>query len=642
MNTIDELLYYCRESEPVGALLLTGEWGCGKTYIIEHDLKEALKNEAIVIRASLFGISSSEEIHSVVKSAWIEAYCEMKGVDKAKNKFMNSKKKIAQLDFLPDWIKGIANTDLTSFITIRNKIDDKSVILVFDDLERCRMNSVDALGIINDYCENQKYHTIIVANQEKIIIKQTSPQITGELQFSPSQKGNVKPEESKVALVLNALPQSDLSSISYTEIKEKIIQRTVHYFPNYPKIVNAIIKEVKYDNIEYKNFVESCEEGLLELFAPDRNIFENDEDTENEKMTNRREGQFKRSHNIRSLKCAISDFRRVYETLRENDFTDIAEWFYSFTSYVIAYKADIAKEGDYGTLFNDEEVHQLYPAFQNQYMLNAVKQWILHGVWNENAISHEIEIVKKRKEALRPCEIIKVSRIMCVDEDILEEGFAEFLNNVYEGQLTLDDYVLFIKNSSWARQNKYDLPEEIDWHNVEIGVGKCIERLKTTLPDGQILYHIIDAGNQKYFTDEEWRIYKIISNFALGNSLMFFRNRQMYIEKMKDFASSSFVFVQNKRFDVFDEEMALVTAQAFYNENNYGKDIFVSSFSSMWQRNIHSQDIIVSESLNGFSKLKDLLQKQLNQFQENKKTFAAYHTKRFIKTVEEIMTEAPY
>ena len=29
MRTLDELLYYCEEPEPVGAILLTGEWGCG-------------------------------------------------------------------------------------------------------------------------------------------------------------------------------------------------------------------------------------------------------------------------------------------------------------------------------------------------------------------------------------------------------------------------------------------------------------------------------------------------------------------------------------------------------------------------------------------------------------------------------------
>lgn len=31
-SSLRELVYYCTEPEPVGALMFTGEWGCGKTY----------------------------------------------------------------------------------------------------------------------------------------------------------------------------------------------------------------------------------------------------------------------------------------------------------------------------------------------------------------------------------------------------------------------------------------------------------------------------------------------------------------------------------------------------------------------------------------------------------------------------------
>jgi len=48
MKTLEDLLYYCNEPEPVGAILLTGEWGCGKTYLIEHDLKETLSEKSIL------------------------------------------------------------------------------------------------------------------------------------------------------------------------------------------------------------------------------------------------------------------------------------------------------------------------------------------------------------------------------------------------------------------------------------------------------------------------------------------------------------------------------------------------------------------------------------------------------------------
>lgn len=633
MNTIDELLYYSREIEPVGALLLTGEWGCGKTYLIEHELKDALTDDAVVLRVSLFGISSPEEIHNAVKNAWIEAYCKVKGIDGIAEKVGEGKKLITKLEFLPEWVRGIASTDVTAFFPINKKMEDKSVILVFDDLERCRMSSVDVLGIINDYCENQKYHTIIVANQEKIKTKQEPTQITAEIQFVSSKKSKVESDEKKATLTINKPPQMEQGEISYTEIKEKIIQRTVQYLPDYSKIVHAIIKDMKYKDGEYNAFVERCEEGLLELFAPDRNTFGYGGKPTEKGMEQPR----RRPHNIRSLKCAISDFYRVYSILRDNEFENIADWFYSFASYVISYKADIAKEGSYGTLFSDGEVRKLYPVFQDQYMFSAVKQWILHGVWNADAISREIEIIKKRKEAQKPCEIIKVNRIMDVDEEIIDKGFGDFLNSAYEGSLTLDDYVLFIENSSWARCYRYSFPVAIDWDKVKGGVGKRIESLKEALPEGQILFHVIGDDNKEHFTDEEWGTYKLISDFALSDGLLFFKNRKLYIEKMKELASSSFVIIQNKRFNIFDEEMAMVTAKAFAQDNNAGKKLFVNYFKDMWKCNIESTDIEIEESLKGFSKLRVLLKEQIQDSQMKKKTFAVLHTEGFIQTVEELI-----
>lgn len=47
-NTIDDVIYYCNEGDPLGALMLIGEWGCGKTYLIEHDLKDILSKTHII------------------------------------------------------------------------------------------------------------------------------------------------------------------------------------------------------------------------------------------------------------------------------------------------------------------------------------------------------------------------------------------------------------------------------------------------------------------------------------------------------------------------------------------------------------------------------------------------------------------
>ena len=35
MSTLSELIQYCKEPDPVGALLLTGEWECSQEYTSE-------------------------------------------------------------------------------------------------------------------------------------------------------------------------------------------------------------------------------------------------------------------------------------------------------------------------------------------------------------------------------------------------------------------------------------------------------------------------------------------------------------------------------------------------------------------------------------------------------------------------------
>ena len=65
MTTLEELIYYCKEPKPIGALLLSGEWGCGKTYLIEHNLKDTLKENFYILRISLFGVTSIEEMKRI-------------------------------------------------------------------------------------------------------------------------------------------------------------------------------------------------------------------------------------------------------------------------------------------------------------------------------------------------------------------------------------------------------------------------------------------------------------------------------------------------------------------------------------------------------------------------------------------------
>lgn len=184
MNSI-----YCCEPEPVGALMLTGDWGCGKTYLIEHSLKDGLQSRAddgkrLVLRISLFGKRTVEEIQKSVQEAWFSAFVESNLPEEIK-KIMDLgdkvKKFASKFTFLFDKIEKLVLIAPSPFVSICNKTGEANVILVFDDLERCWMDAIDVLKCINDFYENQKLHTIIVTNEDKIQWTPEIKHITAEI-----------------------------------------------------------------------------------------------------------------------------------------------------------------------------------------------------------------------------------------------------------------------------------------------------------------------------------------------------------------------------------------------------------------------------------------------------------------------------
>ena len=70
-STLDELSFYCRQENPVGTLMLFGESGCGKTYLIDKELQEELKSSHFIVRVSLFGINSIDALHIAIKRQWL-------------------------------------------------------------------------------------------------------------------------------------------------------------------------------------------------------------------------------------------------------------------------------------------------------------------------------------------------------------------------------------------------------------------------------------------------------------------------------------------------------------------------------------------------------------------------------------------
>ena len=150
------------------ALVLHGEWGSGKTYYCEHDLKTALDDiDVKICRVSLFGLSDYDEICNRVLASW----CHIS--EKPTNRIYAAKNIIKK--GVLDVGKSMSSKQLARLgIQVSIKPDlllsllgMKKVLVILDDCERSSFAHDDRsfLGFVNNMVENHGWHVMLVRNQ---------------------------------------------------------------------------------------------------------------------------------------------------------------------------------------------------------------------------------------------------------------------------------------------------------------------------------------------------------------------------------------------------------------------------------------------------------------------------------------------
>lgn len=183
---------FVRRPNKETALLITGEWGCGKTYFLLHLAPNVLKKDQTICHISLKGISSLDDIGKRV----LLQICAKKGNYTAFNKLIN---------FVPALSYKSVSVDLGAFSSaILAMKSYPNYLLIFDDLERLpeEISPSNVLLYLHSlFLENKDNNVIIVTNQEKIFQKKTE-------------------EDDKK---MNPLKES------FAEVKDKVIEREIPF-----------------------------------------------------------------------------------------------------------------------------------------------------------------------------------------------------------------------------------------------------------------------------------------------------------------------------------------------------------------------------------------------------------------------------
>ena len=352
MSTLDELVRYCSEEKHLGALLLTGEWGCGKTYLIEHDLAETLRDTHFIVRVSLLGVDTTDGLNEAIKKQYIMVCTPFLGKLKqeqerhtdiftAINRILGSVNPVGG---------GIASAfgavDPLDYIPIEPVVEDfhdkrvkKRVVLVFDDLNRSTMDWGKFAGTINEYCENKGITTIVIGDVHTF----------------------------KAA--------AEVDVMLYKTVKEKTIARTVRYLPDYRAIIHSILTETVWPSQEYEDFLTENEQNIYDVFVGEPTSAKS---------------KIRKYHNIRSLRCSLQEFYRLYEALTELQVPGACQYLYSFIVYLIVSRNGIERDGKPSIVNTDEEIKQLYPDYCPELLTDDIRQWIEEGIWEKESILRQI------------------------------------------------------------------------------------------------------------------------------------------------------------------------------------------------------------------------------------------------------------
>lgn len=273
MQKIIDIVKDYLTKENNNALLITGEWGVGKTYFFENTLSKKIEEISIKedenikytpIRISLFGVTS---INDIEKRIILEIYPLLKNkVIKIGKGLLNVilstpiAKELTQQ--VPENIIKLANDYNTDIIKSRAS----SLVICFDDLERkSHTFSISSLiGYINDFTENNNLKVIIIGNTDKI--KENFDEIKEKL-IGREIEYKINIEE-----VFDTLIQSEFQSFSeYTKFLQKEKNFICSFFQDYKNIRTLKFILTRYHNIHSQiekiapniQYVQSNKEALL-------------------------------------------------------------------------------------------------------------------------------------------------------------------------------------------------------------------------------------------------------------------------------------------------------------------------------------------------------------------------------------------
>lgn len=187
---IEETLRYLSDNSYNYAILIDGEWGCGKTFFIQNVLKRQIEEKEKISEhprkmkyISLYGCKTIQDIQeNIIWGFEEEAREKLKNIAgansygaKVGDNILLLSRKIGSAIW-----KNFSN-DTNAYEIASDWLPMKSYIFVFDDIERCDCPLNELFGFINGLVEHEGVKVILVAYEREISVQEVTVQ--KELQY---------------------------------------------------------------------------------------------------------------------------------------------------------------------------------------------------------------------------------------------------------------------------------------------------------------------------------------------------------------------------------------------------------------------------------------------------------------------------
>lgn len=534
------------------AIMLTGEYGAGKTFYYNHTIKrfvQAQNKESIYI--SVYGVKSQEDLH---KKFIEEIYPIIKG-----NFFYLF---TGILEALSNFIGRNINVD-KSKITKSININWSNYVVCVDDLERIAKESciTEIFAYIDEILVNHKVKIIFIGNEER----------------------------------LNSLDNNKDYDSEYKRNKEKLVRYTYRYTCDIRCFIKTCIN--KEENTEFSEYLNSVIDRI-EYFYKSRSC------------NNLRTVQFnifvlkyiyqylqkkdisKYLHKIMddyylfltmvySLEYKIHNNLSIFEKMNVNEVKTALRRKY-YQSFLYGRDSDYKKEA-YDMTEEASVVDKYWGVNYHDYRVSLPLIAYIHtGIFDLEKFRVEVDslIVKYQKEEITHEQNLLNSLNNAWDkEDIEMENIVnESLTKLEYGEFELKNYPLFVHRLSFLDENRFidiGIQNETVKNKIRKGMNIRMKKEPNCLDDDMENYCNIYGPQLKYNAFYE-EIKKTVVNFCKENKENFLKHK---FSKEFRFFNQDFNFEEYTEYncDLFEGQISVEEFFVIlYKADNKGKMIITN------------------------------------------------------------------